>query len=142
MNDFQMYRRYLVEIESNVREFTYGSPTAEVVGCYTNAAVRHASAALAGDSVFESAGTVGGSLDEPFEAIARLLFQDLFVLARSAGFLIQSATSFKHLCDEQPDRVPALIDSLRKGRRLDVLALLLAERKQSGKGPVRIPRDR
>lgn len=142
MNDYQMYRRHLVEVESNVREFEFGSPAAEVVGCYTRNAVKHACAVLRPGPAFDYEPGRIESVDEPFEAFAHLLFQDLFVLARRAGFLIQSATSFKHLCDEQPDRVPALIDSLRKGRRVDVLAMLLAERKQSGKGPVRIPRDR
>lgn len=142
MNDYQMYRRHLAEVESNVREFEVGSPAAEVVGCYTRNAVKHACAVLRPDLAFDYEQGHTERIDAPFEAIAHLLFQDLFVLARRAGFLIQSATSFKHLCDEQPDRVPALIDSLRKGRRVDVLAMLLAERKRSGKGTVRIPRDR
>lgn len=93
------------------------SPVADVVRSYTDAAVRHASAALAEDSVFES--------DEAFRKLAEMLFWDLFVLARRSGYLIRAASSFKRLAEDEPHRVPALLDSLKRGRRADVLIALL-----------------
>lgn len=104
-------------VDSSTYEPERNSPVADVISSYTDAAVRHASAALAGDLVFES--------DEAFRKLAGMLFWDLFVLARRSGYLVRAAASFKRLAEDEPHRVPALLDSLKRGRRADVLIALL-----------------
>lgn len=140
MKTYQMYRRQLAGVEAEVREPREGGPVADVIESYTRNAVRHACAALRQGPAFDYEPGRIERTDAPFEAFAHLLFWDLFVLARKAGWLIRSAAAFKQLCDTQPHRVPALIDSLRKGRRVDVLAALLVERTTEGPGYARTSR--